>query len=307
MMVPTLPSDAVLGIIAPASPVSPIKRDIALERFLQYGFSIQLGKSVSAQYGYLSGDDELRASDLEEMFLRDDIDAIFCLRGGYGTMRLLEHINYQIIAQHPKPFVGYSDITALHIAIHQRTGMVTFHGPMVSETRKKESESSFLELFRILQGHNPLPCYQSIDHFLCLTPGCAEGKLIGGNLSLICSTLGTPFEIETTGSILLLEDVDEAPYCIDRMLTQLLLANKLQQAAGIIFTSCHKCNPPINHPSFSLEQVLLDRLSSISVPAFYGLPIGHRLPNLPIPLGCRAIIDASNGSVQMIEPSVYPH
>ncbi|MBA4603620.1 S66 peptidase family protein [Thermoactinomyces mirandus] len=292
----------VIGIISPASPVSEEKIDKAIEILCSQGYRVKLGKSAQREYGYLAGGDQERAADLEHMFLASEVKAIFCLRGGYGSLRLLDKIDYEKIRQYPKIFVGYSDITALHIAIHQSTGLVTFHGPMAAELADRGDDESWHTLQAICSGDRQPCCFQGNESFYTIVPGSAEGELTGGNLSLICSTLGTPFEIDTKDKILFIEEVNEEVYQIDRMLTQLRLAGKLNEAKGIILTDFH-LSPRTNKPSLPLKEVIHDLLSPLKIPCFYGLSAGHCLPNITLPIGASVEMDASQG-VLHIEESV---
>lgn len=298
------PGDTI-GIIAPASPG---KQDLALagaQWLEERGFVVQPGRTFDAVYGYLAGSDADRAADINAMFASPDIDGIICLRGGYGTMRLLESIDYETIRHHPKIFVGYSDITALHISIGQRTGLVTFHGPMAaSDMGKGLSPYTWDSFSRAVTGSGPLgpvgnPPLSPVPAFL--VPGTARGALTGGNLSLIAATLGTPYEIDTKGKILCLEEVGEEPYRIDRMLTQLLLSGKLEDAAGIVFAVCSGCEAEDDSPGFTLEEVLQDRLGSLTKPVLCHLWFGHTPDKATLPLGVAAELNAEKGGLVITE------
>jgi muramoyltetrapeptide carboxypeptidase len=295
-----------IGIIAPASPTEPEEQERALQIFSNFGFKIKLGESLCRQEGYLAGSDRVRAADINRMFADPEVDAIFCMRGGYGTPRILDLLDYGTIRKNPKIFVGYSDVTALHLAIQKKVGLVTFHGPMVFELAKRFDEPSWLTLFRNLT--NPAPVGRYInppeEDFYSIVEGNVEGKLIGGNLSLIVSTLGTPYEIETDGKILFMEEVDEEPYRIDRMLTQLKLAGKLQTARGIIFTECTDCRPKDEAKSLTVRQVLENIIRPLGIPSFYGLKVGHTCPNLTFPMGVDVKMNATEGWVEMREGGV---
>lgn len=289
------PGDTI-GVIAPASPG---EREIALAgvRWLEeQGYQVELGASFYQETGYLAGTDSLRAADINTMFALPGVDGIVCLRGGYGSMRLLEKIDYELIQAHPKVFVGYSDITALHISISQRTGLITFHGPMVaSDMGKCLSNYTQEHFWRAVSYAEPLDIL--VNPPLAAPPvsiasGKAEGRLAGGNLSLVASTLGTPYEIDTKDKILFLEEVGEAPYRIDRMLTQLLLAGKLQAAAGIVFDVCAGCDRGDNEPDFTVEEVLRDRLSNLHKPVIAHLYFGHTPDKVTLPIGVQASLES---------------
>lgn len=291
-----------IGIIAPASPVNEEKIEKAIDILCSLGYQVKLGRSTKKEYGYLAGHDQERAKDLEQMFLDPEVKAIFCLRGGYGSTRLLDKIDYGKIRCHPKIFVGYSDITSLHIAIHQFAGLVTFHGPMAAELADRNEDESWHTLQAMCSGDRR-PSYQGNKRFTPIFPGTAKGVLTGGNLSLLSSTLGTPFEIETRDRILFIEEVDEKVYEIDRMLTHLRLAGKLDQVKGIILTDFRLPDSRTNKPELSLQEVIHDLLAPLKIPSFYGLNAGHCRPNFTLPIGARVGMDASQG-VLHIEESV---
>lgn len=295
------PGDTI-GVITPASPGNLESADQGILWLEKQGFHVKLGKSVNQANDYLAGTDAERAADIHDMFAAPDVDGIICMRGGYGTMRLLEQLDYSLIQCHPKVFVGYSDITALHTSIGQRTGLVTFHGPMVSSDIGKDlTEYTGNALLRAITSAEPLglidnpPLFPSPEF---IVPGIAEGCLTGGNLSLIASTLGTPYEINTQGKILCLEEVGEEPYRMDRMLTQLLLAGKLQEAAGIVMGVCADCDPmpDAKSPGIQLEEVIQDRLGSLKKPVLYQLHFGHTENQVTLPFGVTARLD-TNGLV----------
>ncbi len=289
-----------IGIIAPASSAGEIKTRQAVEFAKALGYQIKEGKSIYASRGYLAGEDNLRAGDINEMFKSKDIDAIICIRGGYGTPRILDKIDYSVIRKNPKIFIGYSDITALHIAIHQKAGLLTFHGPMLASDFVDSAESQSIQyLIKMLESKNE--CIEIVNPMgfpiKSLTKGKARGKLIGGNLAMICSTIGTPYEIDTKNCLLFLEDIGEEPYKIDRMLTQLRLAGKLRDANGIIlcsFTDCHASN---ESSSLSLQQVIKDIIIKCCKPVLMGYMAGHCKPNITIPIGAEAVMNCESLSL----------
>lgn len=298
------PGDTI-GVIAPASPGDPELAMAGVQWLEEQGFQVKLGTSVGQAVGYLSGPDTVRADDINAMFASSAIDGIVCLRGGYGTMRLLDLIDYRLIQDHPKVFVGYSDITALHVSIGQRTGLITFHGPMVaSDMGRGLSEYTWDCFFRAVTAAEPLgsvinpPLSPSP---VCIAGGTATGRLTGGNLSLITATLGTPYEIDTRGKILCLEEVGEAPYRIDRMLTHLLLAGKLQDAAGIVFDVCADCDTEATPPSFTVEEVLRNRLGGLEKPVLYNLHFGHTADKATLPMGVKAMLQSEIGGLVITE------
>ncbi|HAK73597.1 MAG TPA: LD-carboxypeptidase, partial [Sporomusaceae bacterium] len=231
------PGDTI-GVIAPASPGDMQSAQAGISWLEAQGFHVRTGATLDQTWGYLAGSDDLRAADINAMFADSTVNGIICLRGGYGTMRLLDLVDYALIRDHPKVFVGYSDITALHLSIGQRTGLVTFHGPMVASDMGRDiplyTQDYFFKAFTAASPIGAIINPPLTPPPIFIAPGTAHGILTGGNLSLIAATLGTPYEINTRGKILCLEEVGEAPYRLDRMLTQLLLAGKLQQSAGIV-------------------------------------------------------------------------
>jgi len=295
-----------IGVIAPASPALKEKTEKALALFQAYGYKVKLGNTVTAQYGYLSGSDQLRANDVNQMFADPGVKGIICLRGGYGTPRILESIDYDLIRRNPKVFVGYSDITALHLAIQKHAGLVTFHGPMITELADDPDPLTWPTLLRHLTDSSPVGRYcEPFDMFQgTLIPGIVEGPLVGGNLCLITATLGTPYEIETEGRILFLEDIGEAPYSIDRMLTQLKLAGKLQAAKGIVLSDFSDADPKPGSNSLTLEQIFHDILKPLGIPCYYGLKAGHCEPNLTMPIGIGARLNATEGWIEFLEGGV---
>lgn len=298
------PGDTI-GVIAPASPGDPDLAAAGVRWLEERGFRVQMGQASDHQLGYLAGTDAERAADINTMFANDDIAGIICLRGGYGTMRLLDYLDYDLIRARPKVFMGYSDITTLHISIGQRTGLVTFHGPMVaSDLGKGVSDYTWGCFTRAITTPgplglivNPLPCPPPV----LIGSGMAQGCLTGGNLSLVAATLGTPDEIDTRDKILCLEEVGEAPYRIDRMLTQLLLAGKLQAAAGIVVAACAGCDPEEGTPDFTLEEVLRDRLGNLQKPVLYNLYFGHTAEKATLPLGVKAVLGTKAGGLSIVE------
>jgi muramoyltetrapeptide carboxypeptidase len=245
---------------------------------------------VREKRGYLAGSDEARAADFNDAVRDPQVRGIFALRGGYGTMRLLDAIDYDAIARHPKVIVGYSDLTALLNTITQRTGLVTFHGPVPALSPFGENETRWLR--RAVMHAEPLGEYTSHDTVV-LSPGSGRGPLCGGNLSLVTALLGTPFEIDTAGALLMLEETDESPYRIDRMLTQLRLSGSLSRAAGILVGRCARCDVDETHAyaGMPLSETLRDRLADLGVPVLTQLPIGHDGEQWTLPIGLQAQIE----------------
>lgn len=297
-----------IGVIAPAGPVSRERVKIGRSALESIGFKVKLGHSCFSSYGYLSGKDEVRARDVNEMFGDNEVQGIICLRGGYGTTRLLNLIDYENIKSNPKVFVGYSDITALHIAFNQKCGLGTFHGPMVaSDMAEGIDHFSRISLVDAITKTKPLGIIENPEGELIksLAPGIAEGELVGGNLSLICASLGTAFEISTKGKILFLEDIGEKPYKIDRMLIQLLNAGKLQELEGIVLGDWSDCRSDEGEQSLSLMEVFSDILKPLNIPIIYNIKAGHCYPKLTLPLGVLSRVDGEKCKLIIKESSLY--
>mgnify|MGYP001570931171 CR=1 FL=1 len=294
-----------IAIIAPASGV--YEREdvqIAKELIESLGFKAVLGKNIFNAYGYLAGSDANRASDVNEMFRRKDIDGIICLRGGWGSMRILPMLDYTMIRENPKVFMGYSDITSLLLALYKYSGLVTFHGP-VAESTYNEYTMEYLkkaiftpQTIGVLKNP-PLKSDERVNRnnrIIKLGKGKASGILVGGNLSLLVSTLGTPFEVDMKGKILFIEEIGEEPYRVDRMLSHLWLGGKLQELAGLVFGKFTDCVPSEYKPGFintlSIEEILRTRVEPLGVPALYGYSFGHIKDKITLPLGVKATIDA---------------
>ncbi len=304
-----------VGLITPSSYISDPDRLALAERTARYfGLVPKFGKNVRKRDGYLGGTVEDRVEDLHAMFRDPEVKAVFAIRGGYGASQLLDRIDYGLIRSNPKILLGYSDITALHLAIQKRAGLVTFHGPITLSRFTPYTQTYFRKaLFETepmgLVSNPPDSDPLRPDHVLrTVVPGSARGPLSGGNLTLISTTMGTPYEIETTGRILFLEDVDEEPYSIDRMLTQLRLAGKLDAAAGVIFGECQDCRPRDFKPSYestlSTGEVVDEILGRLRSPVLSGLTVGHTDDQLTLPLGVMAHLDAGKGELTIEEAGV---
>lgn len=250
---------------------------------------------------FFAGSDDARAAELNQCFADASVSAIFCARGGAGSLRILPLLDYDLIGRNPKIFLGYSDTTALQIAILQRAGLVSFYGPMVETDlgRQPSSVDRTDQLWTLLEGEDAgleLRVSES-DNVVTLYPGHASGHLVGGCLSIFVSLLGTPYEPDTADAILFFEDIDESPHRIDRFLTQLLLAGKLQAASGIVFGSFSRSIYPPDHEYHAFEvsviDVIKDRMQGLNIPSMYGLPFGHVRSPYTIPLGGYGYLDAT--------------
>lgn len=310
---PLMRGDAV-AIVAPASaPPDPASIDRAAEAVENAGYTPVLGRYVRNRHGFLAGSDRDRAGDLLRMFSNKRIGAIICVRGGYGTARLLSRLDYSLIRNHPKILVGYSDITALHCALLTAAGLVSFHGPMLCSDLIKPGVPEFTtKSFLAAVSGEPVPrslCAAKHGQSLrTLRNGKASGRLVGGNLSVLCTTIGTPWQPPFKNSILFLEEVDEVPYRLDRMLTHLLNAGLLQQVRGIALGTFKGCYDPkaaaAKEYRQTVEDVLSERLLSLQVPLVVGLPFGHATFNATLPIGCRVTLDADRGELVLCETPV---
>ena len=280
------------GIICPASPDSEFFINEKITLFSSLGYGTKLGKHTFDRYGYLAGSDKNRAQDIMDMFVDPEVDAIMCFRGGYGSIRTLPYIDMDILKSNPKFFCGYSDITIL-LNYFSKFGIPTFHGPMInSDFNDSLTAESFINTFSSNSNHYTynLQC----KNYKSYHSSSFSGKLIGGNLSMICSSIGTPYEVDSKDSILLLEEVNELPYAIDRMLTQLILSNKLSSCNGIIIGHLTGCNLTNYSSSLTIEEVILDRLVPLNIPIILSPIFGHDYPNLTIPIGFNASFNINN-------------
>ena len=297
-----IPKNATIGLIAPASPVYNADDFTEMVDTLQgFGFKLVLGQHVRNQRGYLAGTDIDRANDINAMFANKNIDAILCVRGGWGCNRILELIDYEVVKNNPKALIGFSDITSLHMAIQAKTGLTTFHGPVgTSNWNEFTLESWNSVLFNAAAAHYQIP--EDQDDAFTIRGGSATGKLLGGNLTVLTAMMGSNYLPSFEGAILFLEDVGEDAYRIDRMLTQLSLNGVLRQCAGVVLGKFTDCDDTGN--SLSLKEVLDDHLLKLNIPAFYGAMISHQKKNCTLPVGISATINADNRTIQLLEPGV---
>jgi muramoyltetrapeptide carboxypeptidase len=296
------PGDTV-GITAPASWGDRDQIKQAASCLEKLGLRVRLGDTLSMQHGYLSGTDEQRARELNEMFGDPEIQAIICARGGYGTGRIADRLDYDLIRANPKIFWGYSDITFLHAAIGRYAGLVTFHGPMMLDLAKDENPLT-VQNYDTLVHPSVLRYTEEISPLQTLVEGEALGPLVGGNLSLLVSTLGTPYELDTKGKLLFIEDIEEEPYRVDRMLNQLRLAGKFADAAGILVCDFHDCVPSKRKISLTLEQIFQDHIVTAGKPTLSGFKIGHCSPNIAVPVGIEARMSTYEKLLECTEPGV---
>ena len=293
---PRLHPGDLVGIISPAGPVDESELKPDLELLESSGLRVRVSPHLYDRHDYLAGDDEARLSDLHAMFRNPEVKVIFCARGGYGSLRLLDRIDYDLIREHPKIIVGYSDITALLLAIIKKTGVVTFHGPMVRGLSSVH-DSSRESLLQVISSDQPISIRPSSGR--SLIPGRVEGPLLGGNLSLICHLLGTHFLPSLEGCILFIEDRGEPLYRLDRMLTHLSLAGQLKGIVGLIggeFIDCGDMS--------AIDDLLNTLASDLKIPLITGFPIGHGPNNMTLPLGIAARLDTDLMTLSTLEPCV---
>jgi muramoyltetrapeptide carboxypeptidase len=300
---PALRPGDLIGVVAPASNIKPDLLAEGVRELERLGFRVTHRPDITSSFRYYSGTDERRAAEFLQMLLNPEVRAIFCARGGYGSGRLIPYIEQELVRANPKIVVGSSDLTIL-LSFLDRSGIASFHGPMVATSMRHGAEGYNREIFMdLLRGA------QSVRFPLAdttvLKQGEAEGRLAGGCLSLVVATLGAPYEIDTDGAILVLEDIDAKPYQIDRMLTQLVHAGKLENVRGVVFGQMLNCR---QHPDqgYTLEEVVLDVLGRYSFPILYGFPTGHTSrPNVIVPFGIRARLALGAQSIfELLEPAV---
>jgi muramoyltetrapeptide carboxypeptidase len=310
-----------VALVAPASPaLDPDTNDIAVEVVASLGFKPKLSAHARAKTNYLAGSDADRAADLNAAFADPSVDAVWCLRGGYGSPRILPFLDYETIRKNPKPFIGYSDITAPLNSINRLTGLVTFHGPLAEGTQTDYTLAAFKKVLYEaspagrIAGPPPFePGETKVDRenrLYRMAPGKAKGRLVGGNISVFSTLIGTPFEPELKGRILFLEEVGEDPYRIDRWLTQFVLTGKLAGLSGIALGKLHDCRPGDYKPSFAgygsstWQEVCADRLGGLGIPVLGGLGFGHVSNKATLPLGVMAELDVAEGSLTLLEAAV---
>ena len=299
----------VIGIISPASsPDDLLKINNGVQYLEKLGYRVEVGKNVGMQEGYFAGSDEQRLTDLHDMFRNKNVKAIFSVRGGYGSGRLLDKIDYKLIRSNPKIFVGYSDINALQLAFLNKTGLITFAGPMVAVDLHEEVSPFTEEIFwRTITSNKKIGKLQNPrgEKIFVLNKGRGEGRLIGGNLSILCSLMGTDYLPKFNGTILLLEDINEAPYRIDRMFNQLKLSKIFKQIKGLVlgrFVDCYETDPAKN--SFTLNEVVMDYFQNLKLPLMYNVKHGHIKENITIPYGIKCVVNASRGYIEFTESGV---
>jgi muramoyltetrapeptide carboxypeptidase len=306
------PGDTV-GLVKPAGFLADdFDLQLAVEAIEAMGLKPKLARHLKDRAGYLAGEDRNRAADLNAMYADKEVRAVFAVRGGWGSARILPYLDWNVIRANPKLLIGFSDITALHLAFAARAGFPTIHGPNAGSSWSKFSLGSFRDL--VFEGATPHyrnppgdddRLVQKENRTRTIRPGKASGRLLGGNLTVLSAMVGTPYMPSFDGAILFLEDVDEAEYRIDRMLTQLALAGVLRRVAGVVFGQCTNCRDSgPSYGGFTLSQVLRQHLEPLNVPAYQGALFGHVDDQFSLPVGARAEIDAAEGTIRLLESSV---
>ena len=289
------PGDTI-GIAAPASPFDREAFERGVGVLESMGYQVKIPENLFSHQGYLAGSDSERASQLTKLFEDESVRAIFCARGGFGSMKLLPLLDFEAICGQPKILLGFSDITALLVAIYNRCGIVTFHGPLVTSL-KRDSEETCSALIDAIGSSRPIAL--KAGKAVALKPGRASGPLVGGNLTTLCHLIGTPYEPRFDRHILFLEDRGEAPYRIDRMLSQLRLGGRLDRVAGVVLGSFKDCGPLDD-----LYPIVKDAFRHPDIPILAGFAFGHGTTNVTVPIGVEAILDTEDSSLRFSELAI---
>lgn len=291
-----------IGIIAPASCTSYEKVLEAKKNIENMGYRVILGECTKKAWYSYAGTDEERAKEINDFFKNKEIDAIICMRGGYGCNRLVELVDFQIIKENPKIFIGYSDITTLHMAINEKTGLVTFHGPMAVSNflngYNEETYRHFMEVLSVPQEKRELKNFSK--NLEIINGGKCQGKVVGGNLATLIATLGTEYDLDYKGKILFLEEIGEKTYKIDRFLNQLKKHGVLEKIEGVILGDFRNC-PPDSEKDMSLLEVFYDYFRDLRKPVVFNFESGHSEPMLTLPLGALCEIDGDNRKITILE------
>lgn len=293
------PGDTI-GVICPSSPVSKERAEKVKEKLESMGYKVKYGESVySSEHGYLAGNSELRANDINKMFADQQIHGIICMRGGNGSCRIMGMLDAQIVKNNPKVFVGYSDITSLHVFFNQEANLVTFHGPMASSNMLNNYDNFTKESFENVINMTDEYTLKNPDKVAIeiLKDGYAKGTIIGGNLALICSAIGTHYEADFKDKLLFIEDVGESIERVDRMMWHLKHSKKLDQVSGIIIGDFADCANE-NDPSYDVKALMIDVLSDVNVPIMYNIKSGHCFPMSTIPMGAKCSMDTSKKEIK---------
>lgn len=304
-----------LALVVPASPVPRESIERAIQRFEAKGFRVKTYGDLYRAHGYLAGDDTLRANELVHAFADPEVSAVFPARGGTGVTRLLDRLDYEIIRANPKILAGFSDMTALHSALQNKTGLVTFHSPHPKDGIGQVDGMSDLTARTYWRAILADSYDEHVGYEIPLTdveraaiqtvqPGIARGRIVGGNLALVGAVMGTPYEVQTSGNLLLLEDINEQPYRVDRLLSQLKLAGKLDKVAGVILGQFTDCDAPEGEASFTLNEIFADYFGDLGVPIVSNFPTGHCCDNATLPLNVEAELNADLRSLKLLRNPV---
>jgi len=291
---PAIKPGDLIGVAAPAGPFEPERFSAGLERLEALGFKLRVPDQIFDRDGYLAGSDQRRAETLIALLTDPEVKAVMAARGGYGSMRLLERLPLETLRKQPKILIGFSDLTALLLGLHRAAGLVTFHGPVVTSLAEAD-QAAIDHLKRLLTGQRVFPL--GLEETRVIVPGRVEGPLLGGNLTLLVHLLATPWLPDLDGAILLIEDVGEALYRLDRMLTALKLSGVLSKCAGIIVGRLENCGP-----AEEIENLLDRTLADFPGPVLADFPAGHGPGNLALPLGPKAVLDTRTGTLDLVEP-----
>ncbi|MEY3564555.1 MAG: hypothetical protein RJA23_725 [Bacteroidota bacterium] len=298
-----------VGIISPsAASADRMEYTFAKEAMEAMGLKVKVGSNFKNRFGHLAGTDEERAADFNAMFADPEVKAIICLRGGSGAARILPLIDYEQVKANPKPLLGYSDITALHCALYSQTGLISFHGPNGSGSWNSFHANQFQQLFfdqKLLSFKNEVTKGDDLvakgNRIQTLTKGTVEGKILGGNLTVLTALSGTPYYPDFQDSILFIEDVGEDPYRIDRMMSTLKLNGTLGKIKGFVFGQCSDCKPGSGYGAFTVDQIMDQYIIPLNIPAYIGAMIGHISKQFIIPVGARVRLNADQGSITLLE------
>jgi muramoyltetrapeptide carboxypeptidase len=310
-----LPGDTI-GLVTPAGQVSQASIDKAVANVEALGFRAKLASHLDEVHGNYAGVWQHRLDDFHGMYTDPDVKALWAIRGGSGAMQLLPHLDYGLIRKHPKILVGYSDITALHLAIHRHAGLVTFHGPVAMSTLSDYATTHLLNVLMhpedeyvipmALENSRKAATEPGNEHYALRTvvPGMATGRLMGGNLSLVAALAGTPYAADIRNALLFLEEVNEEPYRVDRMLMQLRMNQPFSAAAGIMLGIFEGCGPADDGPSLTLDETTDQHLQPLAIPAVTGWSFGHIRHQFTLPMGLRARMDTARQTLTLLEPAV---
>ncbi len=307
--VPLNPGDTV-GLVSPSGATDDsLSIQLAREAMEALGLRVKVGVHALSRNGHLAGTDAERAGDLNAMFADREVKGIICVRGGSGAARLLPLLDYERIRRNPKVLLGYSDISALHCALQAKTGLVTFHGPIGSGSWNRFNAEQFRQLFferQLMEYRNKQEAGDELvprrNRTMTINPGKARGALVGGNLAVLSALAGSSYLPAFDGKILFLEDVSEAPYRIDRMMSTLKLMGALDRIAGFVWGECSDCNPGGGYGSLTIEQILDHYLKPLKIPAYRGAMIGHIREQFILPVGGEVELDADAGTLRMLQP-----